>query len=195
MKTSRFTVKHRVNKNRPPKFGLNNDMLRARKRVLGHNHRSQSPRRATLIRYNMRRPEDDYDIIRTPRQHGRFRVVDIEYNPKKVISNPLLQTTGYRLNDDMLQARKRVLKHKHRSQSPRRATLKRYNIGRSSNDFDIINTPRQQGRYNVIDIEPLHRDPRSPTLTMKQNNKDDENDEGERVRRSSSSKKKRKTRK
>ena len=86
-KVSRFTVKKRSNINRPPKFGLTAMMLKGRRRVLKHHHRSQSPRKATLKRYNASRPMGDYDIINTPRQKGRFRVTDVEPVNQGLISS------------------------------------------------------------------------------------------------------------
>ena len=60
----------------------------------------------------------------------------------------------------MLQGRRRVLRHHHRSESPRKATLRRYNMDRSNDDYDIVNTPRQKGRFTEIDIEPIQPDSR-----------------------------------
>jgi hypothetical protein len=159
-KTSRFTVRTRTNRNRPPKFGLTNAMLQGKRRVLKHHHRSQSPRRATLRRYNINRSLEDVDMPNTPRQRGRFREIDIEVNPRRIITpNNLLQRTKFGLTNAMLQGKRRVLTHHHRSQSPRKATLKRYNAYRPYNDFNIPNTPRQRGRFIEIDIEPLYREP------------------------------------
>jgi hypothetical protein len=155
-KASRFTVRKRTDRNRPPKFGLTNAMLRGKRRVLTHHHRSQSPRRASLRRYNASRPMGDFDIINTPRQKGRFREIDVEYLiPANITPSQLLQRTKFGLTDAMLRGKKRVLTHHHRSKSPRKATLRRYNASRPMGDFDIINTPRQKGRFLEIDIEPL----------------------------------------
>ena len=77
-KTSRFTVRKLTRKNRLPNFGLTDEMLKGRRRVLRHYHRSESPRKETLKRYNMNRSNDDYDIVNTPRQKGRFTEIDIE---------------------------------------------------------------------------------------------------------------------
>lgn len=209
MKTSRFTVKTRVNINRSPKFGLNNEILQRKKHSLKNRENQVSPRNETLRRYNMRRPIGDDDKPNTPRQHGRFRVTDIENNPRRFMSNNFVRRNKFGLNNEILKGRKRMLKHSHRSQSPRRATLRRYNMRRQPNDYDIINTPRQRGRFLVKDIEPLHRPPVSPKLTMKQAGQEDHvvhmtkngyilnmYNEGERIRRSSSStSQKRKSRK
>jgi hypothetical protein len=156
-KQSRFTVRKRIPRNRSPKFGLSNIMLQGRRRVLNHHHRSESPRRATLRRYNINRPLDDVDIPNTPRQRGRFREMNIEYNPRSITSNHPLQRVKFGLTDVMLQGRRRVLNHHHRSESPRKATLRRYNINRPLDDVDIPNTPRQRGRFREIDIEPIER--------------------------------------
>ena len=86
-KQSRFTVRKRIPRNRSPKFGLSNIMLQGRRRVLNHHHRSESPRRATLRRYNINRPLDDVDIPNTPRQRGRFREIDIEPIERKSSSS------------------------------------------------------------------------------------------------------------
>jgi hypothetical protein len=131
MKPSRFTVRKRTDRTRPPKFGLTNAMLQGRKRVLKHHHRSQSPRKTTLRRYNVARPMGDYDI---PSQETKFG-----------------------LTNAMLKGRRRVLTHHHRSKSPRRATLKRYNVARPMGDYDIVNTPRQRGQFREMDIEPINR--------------------------------------
>ena len=160
MKPSRFTVRKRTDRSRPPKFGLTNKMLQGRRRVLKHHHRSQSPRRATLRRYNTARHVDDYDIVNTPRQRGRFREIDIEpvnRNPIVITPNNILQRTNFGLTDAMLQGRRRVLTHHHRSQSPRRATLRRYNAARHVDDYDIVNTPRQRGRFRETDVELVNR--------------------------------------
>ena len=155
MKPSRFTVRKRTDRSRPPKFGLTNAMLQGKRRVLRHHHRSQSPRRASLRRYNAARSADAYDIVNTPRQRGRFRETDVEYiHP---ITNSRVQRIKFGLTDAMLQGRRRVLTHHHRSQSPRRATLRRYNASRPANAYDIVNTPRQRGRFRETDIEPVNR--------------------------------------
>ena len=159
-KTSRFTVRKLTRRNRPPNFGLTNEMLQGRRRVLRHHHRSESPRKATLRRYNMDRSNDDYDIVNTPRQKGRFTEIDIEYNPRRVEPTNVLERIKFGLNDAMLHGRKRVLRHHHRSESPRKATLRRYNMDRSNDDYYIVNTPRQKGRFTEIDIEPIQPDSR-----------------------------------
>jgi hypothetical protein len=170
-KASRFTVRKRTDRNRPPKFGLTNAMLQGRKRVLKHHHRSQSPRRSTLRRYNASRPMNAYDIVNIPRQRGRFHEMDIEYihpidieyihpmdPPRNIRPNQIIQRIKFGLTDAMLQGRKRVLTHHHRSQSPRRATLRRYDASRPMNAYDIVNTPRHKGRFLEIDVEPVQRE-------------------------------------
>ena len=76
-KTTRFKVIPRTNRNIPPKFGLNNKTLQARRRVLKHRGRNQSPRRASLQRYHDNRPEGDEDILESPmhtrRIHDNFK--------------------------------------------------------------------------------------------------------------------------
>ena len=204
-KTSRFTVKQI---NRSPKIELNPEILQRKKYSLKNRENHISPRKATLRRYNMYRPIGDIDIPNTPRIRGRFKEIDIEDNPQRFLSNSVLQRQKFGLTDAILQEKKRGLKPRHRSQSPRRATIRRYNMRRHHDDFDIPNTPRRQGRYNVIDVEPLHHAPTSPTLRMRRHNQDDHTlhmtkngyllnifDEGERITRSSSSSKKRKSRK
>jgi len=157
-KPSRFTVRKRTPRNRPPNFGLTNAMLQGRRRVLKHHHRSESPRRATLKRYNINRSLDDFDIPNTPRERGRFRELDVEYNPRNIIPTHPLQRVKFGLTDVMLQGRRRVLKHHHRSESPRRATLRRYNINRPLDDVNIPNTPRVRGRFREIDVESIERE-------------------------------------
>ena len=207
MKPSRFTVKSRVNKKQSPNFGLNSEILQRKKYSLKNRENHISPRTATLRRYNMRRPIGDDDKPNTPRQHGRFLVTDIENNPRRFMSNNFVRGPKFGLNNEMLKDKKRMLKH--RNQSPRRATIRRYNMRRSPNDYDIIHTPTQRGRFLVKDIEPLHQAPTSPTLTMKKAGNEDHMvhmtkngyilniyNEGERrIRSSSSSSKKRKSRK
>ena len=157
-KTSRFTVRKLTRKNRLPNFGLTDEMLKGRRRVLRHYHRSESPRKETLKRYNMNRSNDDYDIVNTPRQKGRFTEIDIEYNPRRIEPEFLLQRVKFGLTDAMLKGRRRVLRHYHRNESPRKATLRRYNMNRPNDDYDIVNTPRQKGRFTEIDIEPIQRE-------------------------------------
>jgi hypothetical protein len=209
MKTSRFTVKSRPRKNISPKFEVNPEILQRKKHSLKNRENQVSPRKATLRRYNINRPIGDVDIPNTPRRKGRFREIDVEDDPRKFLSNHVLQRTKFGLTDAMLKGKKRVLKHSHRSQSPRRDTVRRYNMRRHHDDVDIPNTPRRQGRYNVIDVEPMHHAPTSPTLRMKRHNEDYHTlhmtknkyllnifDEGEPITKSSSStRKKRKSRK
>ena len=208
-KISRFTVKSRTHRNRSPKFGLNPEMLQRKKHSLKNRENHISPRKATLRRYNMYRPVGDVDIPNTPRMKGRFKEIDVEDDPQKFMSNHVLQRQKMGLTDAMLKGKRRVLKHRNRSQSPRKATIRRYNKNRPYDDADIPNTPRRQGRYNVIDVEPLHHAPISPTLSMKIHNKDYHTlhmtknkyllnmfDEGERIiKLSSSSRRKKKSRK
>jgi hypothetical protein len=208
-KTSRFTVKSRTHKNKSPKFELNPEMLQRRKHSLKNRENHISPRKATLRRYNMYRPIGDVDIPNTPRRKGRFREIDVEDDPRRFMSNNVLQKQQMGLTAAMLKGKRRVLKHRNRSQSPRKATVRRYNMRRPYDDVDIPNTPRRQGRYNVIDVEPTNKAPISPTLTMKIHNKDYHTlhmtknkyllnmfDEGERIiKSSSSSSRKRKSRK
>ena len=70
-----------------------------------------------MRRYQSQRLAGDQDILESPMRIGLL------------------------LNNQNLQSRRRVLKHRRRSQSPRRATLRKYRDNRPSGDENIY-TPK-----------------------------------------------------